>query len=159
MKSRKLTTRKKHSGVTRISISLPPDVCVALDNLVLRRGFDSRSQALSSMITEHLIGQSDHGAEGDAVMTGTITLFYNQKKNNLLSRLASLKRDYLNEVIGSLQVQLENDHIMEVILIQGPSATLRRISDSFLTCKGVKGSKLTLTSTIIPQLHPLNSKP
>jgi len=157
--SKTSTTRTSQPGVTRISISLPPDVCLALDNLVLRRGFDSRSQALSSMITEHLIGQSDHGGEGDAVMTGTITLFYNQKKNNLLSRLASLKRDYLNEVIGSLQVQLENDHIMEVILIQGPSATLRRISDSFLTCKGVKGSKLTLTSTIIPQLHPLNSKP
>jgi len=110
------------------------------------------------MITEHLIGQSDQDGENDDVMTGTITLFYNQRKNNLLTRLAALKRDYLNEVIGSLQVQLVNDHIMEVILIQGPSATLRKISDTFLTCKGVKGSKLTLTSTIIPQLHPLNSK-
>jgi CopG family nickel-responsive transcriptional regulator len=150
--------RKSQPGVTRISVSLPQDVCLALDNLVLKRGFGSRSQALTSMITEHLIGQSDQDGENDDVMTGTITLFYNQRKNNLLTRLAALKRDYLNEVIGSLQVQLVNDHIMEVILIQGPSATLRKISDTFLTCKGVKGSKLTLTSTIIPQLHPLNSK-
>lgn len=144
---------KPQSGVTRISVSLPPDVCSALDGLVQQRGFESRSQALTSMITESLI---EHSAEaGDEVMTGTITLFYNQSKNNLLSRLATLKRQHIDEVIGSLQVQLEHEHIMEVILIQGPAATLQKITNAFVTCKGVKGGKLTLTSTIIPQLHPL----
>jgi CopG family nickel-responsive transcriptional regulator len=153
----KSLTSKTQSGVTRISVSLPPDICSGLDGLVLKRGFESRSQALASIITEHLI---EHSKDGEAdVMAGTVTLFYNQKKNNLLSRLALLKRQHVAEVIGSLQVLLENDHIMEVIIIQGPSETLRTISDMFLTCKGVKGSKLTLTSTIIPQLHPLNSKP
>jgi CopG family transcriptional regulator, nickel-responsive regulator len=150
---KKTLPAKPQTGVTRISISLPPDVCTALDGLVQQRGFESRSQALTSMITEELI---EHSAEaGDEVMTGTITLFYNQSKNNLLSRLASLKREHLNEVIGSLQVQLEHDHIMEVILIQGPAGILQEITNAFVTCKGVKGGKLTLTSTIIPQLHPL----
>jgi CopG family nickel-responsive transcriptional regulator len=105
------------------------------------------------MITESII---EHSAEaGEAVMTGTITLFYNQSKNNLLSRLADLKREHIDEVIGSLQVLLEHDHIMEVILIQGPASILQEITNAFVTCKGVKGGKLTLTSTIIPQLHPL----
>jgi CopG family nickel-responsive transcriptional regulator len=141
-------------GVARISVSLPPDVCVALDALVARRGYESRSQAITSMITESII---EHSAEtGREVMTGTITLFYNQSKNNLLSRLADLKRKHINEVIGSLQVLLEHDHMMEVILIQGPAATLQQITNAFVTCKGVKGGKLTLTSTIIPPLHPLN---
>jgi CopG family nickel-responsive transcriptional regulator len=141
------------TGVTRISVSLPPDVCTALDALVIQRGFESRSQAITSMITESII---EHSAEaGEAVMTGTITLFYNQSKNNLLSRLADLKREHIDEVIGSLQVQLEHDHIMEVILIQGPTGILQEITNAFVTCKGVKGGKLTLTSEIIPQLHPL----
>lgn len=141
------------TGVARISVSLPPDVCTALDGLVIQRGFESRSQAITSMITESLIELSIEA--GNAVMTGTITLFYNQSKNNLLSRLADLKREHIDEVIGSLQVQLEHDHIMEVILIQGPAAILQEITNSFVTCKGVKGGKLTLTSEIIPQLHPL----
>jgi CopG family nickel-responsive transcriptional regulator len=105
------------------------------------------------MITESLI---EHRKDaGDAVMAGTITLFYSQRKNTILSDLASLKRRHLDEVIGSLQVQLEGDHIMEVILVQGPGMTLREICDVFATCKGVKVGKLTLTSTIIPPLHPL----
>jgi metal-responsive CopG/Arc/MetJ family transcriptional regulator len=44
---------------------------------------------------------------------------------------------------------------MEVILVQGPGMTLRKICDVFASCKGVKVGKLTLTSTIIPPLHPL----
>ena len=146
--------KKNRAGVARISVSLPRDLSIELDALVATRGFDSRSQALTSMITESLL---DHRKDDSvAVMAGTITLFYSQKKANILSDLAILKRKHIDEVIGSLQVQLEDDHIMEVILVQGPCATLRAINDSFATCKGVKVGKLTLTSTIIPQLHPLN---
>lgn len=146
----------KREPVSRISVSLPPDVCRDLDALVASKGFESRSQAISTMITESLI---EHGRQtGEGIMAGTITLFYNQKKNNLLTELAALKRRSIDEVIGSLQVQLENDHVMEVILVQGPAARLQAITDELVTCKGVKAGKLTLTSTIIPQLHPLPKK-
>jgi CopG family nickel-responsive transcriptional regulator len=144
---------KVPSGVTRISVSLPRDLSIELDALVVQKGFESRSQALTSMIAESLV---EHRKDaGDAVMAGAITLFYSQRKNNILADLANLKRRHLDEVIGSLQVQLEDDHIMEVILVQGPGMTLRKICDAFATCKGVKVGKLTVTSTIIPPLHPL----
>ena len=147
---------KKKEPVARISISLPGDVCRDLDRLVVAKGLESRSQAITTMITEGLI---EHGREaGSGIMAGTITLFYNQTKNNLLTELAMLKRRYIDEVIGSLQVQLESDHVMEVILVQGPSDRLQKITDELVTCKGVKAGKLTLTSTIIPQLHPLPKK-
>ena len=144
---------KVPNGVTRISVSLPRNLSIELDALVVQKGFESRSQALTSMIAESLV---EHRKDaGDAVMAGAITLFYSQRKNNILADLANLKRRHLDEVIGSLQVQLEDDHIMEVILVQGPGMTLRKICDAFATCKGVKVGKLTLTSTIIPPLHPL----
>ncbi len=140
-------------GVARISVSLPRELSIELDDLVVQRGFGSRSQALTSMISESLV---EHRKDaGQAIMAGTITLFYSQRKNTILGDLADLKRQHIDEVIGSLQVQLENDHIMEVILVQGPGMKLRKICDAFATCKGVKVGKLTLTSTIIPPLHPM----
>ncbi len=147
----KLSMRRE--PVSRLSISLPADVCRQLDAFVEAKGFESRSQAISTMITESLIESGRR--EGGGIMAGTITLFYNQKKNNLLTELATLKRRSIDEVIGSLQVQLENDHVMEVILVQGPAERLQNITDELVTCKGVKVGKLTLTSTIIPPLHPL----
>lgn len=146
----------RREPVSRISVSLPADVCRELDSFVERKGFESRSQAISTMITESLIESGRR--EGGGIMAGTITLFYNQAKSNLLTELATLKRRSIDEVIGSLQVQLEDNHVMEVILVQGPAQRLQEITDELVTCKGVKVGKLTLTSTIIPQLHPLPKK-
>jgi len=140
--------------VSRISISLPPEVSRDLDRLVEERGFESRSQAIGSMINESLVEHSRRG--GADIMAGTITLFYNQRRNNVLVELAALKRRCIDEVIGSLQVQLEDDHLMEVIVAQGPAKKLQEITNELVACKGVKVGKLTLTNTIIPQLHPIS---
>ncbi|MFZ4774459.1 MAG: CopG family ribbon-helix-helix protein [Terrimicrobiaceae bacterium] len=148
--------KKPREPVSRISISLPPDVSRGLDRLVEARGFENRSQAVTSIINESLLEHQKELADG--IMAGTITLFYNQSRKNILGELATLKRRCIDEVIGSLQVQLENSHVMEVILVQGPVNILQKITDRLVACKGVKVGKLTLTSSIIPPLHPLNKK-
>ncbi len=145
--------KKAREPVSRITISLPPEVSRGLDRLVEARGFENRSQAVTSIINESLLEHQKETEEG--IMAGTITLFYNQGRKNILGELATLKRRFLDEVIGSLQVQLENNHVMDVILVQGPVEILQKITDQLVSCKGVKVGKLTLTSSIIPPLHPL----
>lgn len=147
----------RREPVSRISVSLPPEVSRGLDALVAARGFESRSQAVASIISESLLEQQKAAREG--IMAGTITLFYNQGRKNILGELAGLKRRFLDEVIGSLQVQLENNHVMDVVLVQGPVETLQKITNRLVACKGVKVGKLTLTSSIIPPLHPLKKSP
>jgi CopG family nickel-responsive transcriptional regulator len=93
--------------------------------------------------------------KGDTLMAGTITIVYDESKGNLLQRLAELERRFLDEVISSLHVQLENDHRIEVLLVQGPARTLQHIADQLLALKGVKTGKLTLTTMLMPPLHPL----
>ncbi len=145
--------QKTREPVSRITISLPPEVSRGLDRLVEARGFENRSQAVTSIINESLLEHQKETEEG--IMAGTITLFYNQGRKNILGELATLKRRFIDEVIGSLQVQLENNHVMDVILVQGPVDILQKVTDQLVACKGVKVGKLTLTSSIIPPLHPL----
>ncbi len=141
------------SRVSRISVSLPTDVARSLDDLVTARGFENRSQAVATIVTESLLEYRREAGEG--VMSGTITLFYNQGRNQLLTRIANLKRRAIDEVIGSLQIQLEDNHIMEVIVVQGPVKKLQKFTNSLVACKGVKVGKLTLTAALIPPVHPL----
>jgi CopG family nickel-responsive transcriptional regulator len=148
-------------GVQRISISLPVATFRHLDAMVAEKGFGSRSQAIAEMITASLI---EHRADaGDEIMSGTITLFYDQSKGNLLNQLADLQRRHVDEVVSSLHVLLEHGHILEVVLVQGPASKLKKIADAMIACKGVKGGKLTLSSTILPPLHgrrkPARRKP
>jgi len=135
----------------RISISLPARLARGLDDMIARRGFHNRSQALAEMIEQNLIEFQQEREE--AVMAGTVTLFYDASKAGLLEKLARIQREHIEECISSQHVQLEGGHVMEVVLVQGPVRRLREITDRMLTCKGVSSGKLTLTSKIIPQLH------
>jgi len=140
-----------NEGVRRVTVSMPDETFQALDRLVTERGFDSRSQAIAEMIhgeaAEHL------GKIGTEVMAGTLTLVYDESKSSLLRDLSRICREHIAEVISSQHVLLEESHVLEVILMQGPARSLRQIANELVTCKGVKSAHLTLTPHLIPPLH------
>lgn len=142
--------------VQRISISLPDAVYRELDEMIEERGIESRSKLITELITQAVTEHQED--KGDQIMAGTITLIYDEAKGPLLQRLAEIEREHLDEVISSLHVQLEQNHRMEAILVQGPASKLKRIADRLVGCKGVRTGRLTLTSIIIPPLHPLPEK-
>jgi CopG family nickel-responsive transcriptional regulator len=138
-------------SLRRITISMPEDTFLALDRIVTERGFDSRSQAIVEMIhqqsAEHL------GKIGTQVMAGTLTMIYDESKSTLLKDLSRVCREHITEVVSSQHILLEDDHVLEVLLMQGPANTLRQIANELVTCKGVKSTHLTLTPHLLPPLH------
>ncbi|WPC72661.1 nickel-responsive transcriptional regulator NikR [Vibrio porteresiae] len=145
---------KSSNSVSRISVSMDPDVLTELDDMVELRGYSSRSQAISDMVNQQLIEQK--AQLGSNVMVGTITLFYDRNTRGLQKRLSDLQFEHIDEVISSLHVHLTEDKIMEVILVQGPAITLQEILDKFAILKGVISAKLQLmaeASAILPPLH------
>jgi CopG family nickel-responsive transcriptional regulator len=138
-------------GLRRVTVSMPEETFRSLDRLVNERGFDSRSQAIAEMIhqqaAEHL------GKIGVEVMAATLTLVYDESKSTLLRDLSRICREHVAEVISSQHVLLEEDHVLEVLLMQGPARTLREIANKLVTCRGVKHARLSLTPHLIPPLH------
>ncbi len=144
------------SRVERISLSVPQELLRQFDEHWIARGFGNRSQAVTAVLqTELLTAQRENP---EALMAGSITLFFRQDRSGLLELLAKLKRRFIDEVIGTLQVQLADSHLMEVLLVQGPVKKLHAFTDALVACKGVKAGSLTLTSELIPPLHPLPEK-
>jgi CopG family nickel-responsive transcriptional regulator len=138
-------------SLRRVTISMGEDTFQVLDRIVTERGFDSRSQAISEMIhqqaAEHL------GKIGTQVMAGTLTMIYDESKSSLLRDLSRVCREHITEVISSQHILLEDDHVLEVLLMQGPANTLRQIANELVTCKGVKSTHLSLTPHLLPPLH------
>jgi len=140
-------------GVSRISISLSENLLKEMDLLVEERGFESRSQAMVSMI-QHQI--TEHRCEfGEEIMAGTINLVYDHSTPGLQKQLTDIQHEYINEIISSLHVYLIDAKTMEVILLQGPAAKLKMIADKMESCRGVISGKLQLSTAILPQVHPL----
>jgi len=137
--------------VSRISVSLPPDLLAELDRMVESRGYGSRSQAIGEMVNYQL---AEHKrALGNEVMAGTLTLLYNRATRGLQGRLADIQYHHVAEVISSLHVHLTEDQMLEVILVQGPAAKLQAITDEMLAQRGVVTGRLQLLAAVIPPLH------
>jgi CopG family nickel-responsive transcriptional regulator len=141
------------SPVTRISISMPEDLLTDLDAMVADRGYDSRSQAIGTMINEQLL---EHKRQlGNEVMVGTITLLYDRTVRGLQKQLSDLQCAHIDEVISSLHVHLANKQMMEVVLVQGPATQLQAIANEMGSLRGVLTGRLQLMAATIPPLHPL----
>ncbi len=141
----------KATPAARISISLPEPLFVKLDAMVEERGYASRSDAISKMISEQLV---QHAQEfGKEVMAATITLIYDHAKPGLQSRLIKIQHQYLKEIITSQRVHLEHNHSLEVILAQAPGERLKDIADELISCKGVKHGHLNVTTTLLPPIY------
>ena len=150
MKKTQSSTSAK-APAARISISLPVTLYDRLDKMVATRGYASRSEAISKMISEQLV---QHQQElGGTIMAGTITLIYDHHKPGLSTRLLNIQHKWLKEVISSQRVHLENHHSLEVLLVQGPGFRLKQIAAELIACKGVQHGYLTVTSTILPPIH------
>ncbi len=140
--------------VSRISISLPPDLLDELDRMVASRGYGSRSQGIVEMVNYQL---AEHKrALGDEVMAGTLTLLYNRAARGLQGRLADLQYQHIAEVISSLHVHLSEDQMLEVLLVQGPASQLQAIANEMIALRGVITGHLQLLAAVIPPLHAPN---
>ena len=136
--------------VARFSVSLPAGLLDELDELVRRRGFQSRSSAIAALARDGLV---DLQAElGTKSMAGTINLVYDHRKRNLQARLMAIQHKYYLMVVTSQHVHLEHHHYLEVLLVQGPPRELHRLADELATCKGVKYCKLQLAAEALPPL-------
>lgn len=149
-------TYKNSQTVSRISISLPEELLLTLDNMIVERGFESRSQAICDMIAQQV---DEHRCDiGQDIMTGTLNLVYDYSVGGLQKKLLDIQHEFVDEVISSLNVNLAQTNTMSVVLLQGPASKLKMIADKMITLRGVITGKLLLSSSIMPPIHPLPEK-
>ncbi len=120
--------------LARISITVPEKTVDALDQKIVDQHYESRSQAIVDMINKHLIADQEQRNE---VMVGTFTLLYDASSTALRIGLLDLQQQFLEQVVSSLHIQLDDHKILEVMILQGVSSELKVISQHFSALKGV----------------------
>lgn len=135
--------------LARISVTVPESTLSALDQKIVDQSYESRSQAIVDMIHKHLIAVEE---QQNAVMVGTLTLLYDASSMPLRVQLMDLQQQYLEQVISSLHIQLDEQKIMEVMLMQGKSAELKLMSQQFIALKGVINGHLELMDAVMPPI-------
>ncbi len=133
------------SELSRIGVAIDSDLLEKFDRLIGKRGYVNRSEAFRDLIRDELVEEAWESPESKVV--GTVTLVYDHHVRLLNEKLVELQHEFYNHILSTLHVHLDHDHCLEVLVVRGKAAAVRKIADSLIATKGVKHGRLTLTTT------------
>lgn len=129
----------------RIGVSLPENLLAKFDEIILKRGYSSRSEGIRDSIRSYIVHyewMSD--VQGERV--GVITIVYSHTQRNLESNLTEIQHEFSSIIQSSMHVHLDHDNCLEVVVLRGEGKDVRTAAEKMMALKGVKHVKLTTTS-------------
>ena len=133
------------SELARIGVAIDTNLLARFDRLIGQRGYANRSEAFRDLIRDELVEKTWESPESPVV--GTVTLVYDHHKRLLSEKLTHIQHDYHRAILSTLHVHLDHDNCLEVIVVRGKSADVRRVADALISMKGVKHGRLTITTS------------
>jgi CopG family nickel-responsive transcriptional regulator len=112
------------SEIIRFGISMDSTLLGKFDQLISRKGYTNRSEALRDLIRDSLVqAQWEAGSEETI---GTLTIVYSHHTRELSDLLTHLQHRYYKSIISTTHIH---------------------ISERLIATKGVKHGRLSLTTT------------
>jgi CopG family nickel-responsive transcriptional regulator len=133
------------SELSRIGVAIESDLLAKFDALIARRGYTNRSEAFRDLIREELIEKAWEAP--DSKVVGTVTIVYDHHVRLLNEKLTDLQHEFYHHILSTLHVHLDHDNCLEVLVVRGRAAEVRKIADSLISTKGVKHGRLTITTS------------
>ena len=131
-------------GLSRIGVAIDSDLLDKFDKLIGERGYTNRSEAFRDLIREELVEQV--WEKPNSLVMGTVTLVYDHHVRQLTEKLTAIQHDHHHAILSTLHVHLDHDNCLEVLVVKGKSAEVRKVADALISTKGVKHGRLTITT-------------
>jgi len=133
------------SELSRIGVAIDADLLEKFDQLIARRGYTNRSEAFRDLIRDALVEEAWETPESRVV--GTVTIVYDHHVRLLSEKLTDLQHEFYHHILSTLHVHLDHDNCLEVLVVRGRAAEVRKIADALISTKGVKHGRLTITTS------------
>jgi CopG family nickel-responsive transcriptional regulator len=137
-------------NISRFGVSIEENLLEDFDRLIRRKGYANRSEAIRALI-RNLLLETRVEEDAQAEVIGTLTLVYDHHAGELSSRLTELEHRFHRLVVSTLHVHFDERNCLEVLVVRGPSAEVRQISDSLIGTRGVHHGRLIIGSGVAPR--------
>jgi len=131
--------------IVRFGVSMEKSLLKSFDELILRKGYTNRSEAVRDLIRDRLVEEEWRGGEKE--MIGTVTLVYNHHTRGLLDTLIDLQHHFHELIISTMHLHLDEENCLEVLAVKGRADKIKAVADKLISVRGVKHGKLTMTTT------------
>ncbi|MGV2980417.1 nickel-responsive transcriptional regulator NikR [Camelimonas sp. ID_303_24] len=127
----------------RITITIDDDLLAELDDMMRRRGYPNRSEALRDLaragLKEAALGEGEAGA-----CFGVLSYVYDHEARDLAKRLTSSHHHHHDISVASLHVHIDAGRCLEVSVLKGAIAEVRHFADGIIAQKSVEHGELQL---------------
>ena len=146
------------NGVTRIGVSLEPELLAEFDKNITKKGYVSRSEAIRDLVRDFL-SENEWKNEHEH-MCGVITMIYNHDTTGLSEKLTAVQHGHMTNISTTIHMHLDHDLCMEIVAIEGElgelkklSNELKKLSNELGSIKGVLRSKLVMAAKATGHVH------
>jgi len=131
--------------IVRFGVSIEKNLLAGFDELISRKGYTNRSEALRDLVRDHLVEEEWKVEKKE--MIGTITIVYNHHTWGLSGTLIELQHHFHNLIISTMHLHMDENNCLEVLVVKGMVDKIKTIADKLISTRGVKHGKLTMTTT------------
>lgn len=143
-------------GVTRIGVSLEPDLLEKFDEHISSKGYVSRSEAIRDLIREIL--SENEWKDDNQQMVGAIIVIFDSNTTGILEKLSKIQSEKKGSILSSNRTALDGGRFMDIISVEGTLGDLKALKNEYTSMKGVLRGKLTMVSPSKGYMHYIGSK-
>jgi CopG family nickel-responsive transcriptional regulator len=139
-------------NVTRIGVSLEPELLDKFDELIALKRYATRSEAIRDLIRETL--NRSHIADEDSIAFGSITLVYEHHHSGVKEKLMEIQHGHYAHISSSMHVHMDLERCLEVLVVSGTVRQIKALADELASVKGVLLGIPILMSGSLPGVVP-----
>jgi len=137
---------KPKEAVTRISLSLPPELLERFDDVATKSGFADRSKAVQATI-RNFISDEKRSLTPTQQVTAVIIVVYNHEARGIDTTLTDIEHESADKITLSSHVHLGATHCLKIIALKGHVSEVTTFEKAVRNLKGVMQLKTTFVKT------------
>jgi len=133
---------KSKETVTRISLSLPPELLERFDEASKEMGFGDRSKAIQSILRD-FISDKQNSFNASESVTAVVTVVYNHEIRGIDGALTDIEHENVDKIASSLHVHLGEEHCLKIVVLKGRAGEVGAFEKALRNLNGVMQLRAT----------------
>lgn len=136
----------------RITMSIDGKLAEEFDELIAKRGYTSRSEAMRDLLRREL--EANRVAyEARSFCVANLSYVFNHHERELAERLTETQHEHHDLVVAAMHVHLDHTHCLESVILKGPTATVRGFANRIQAERGVRHGSVNLVTVETGDAH------
>jgi CopG family nickel-responsive transcriptional regulator len=136
----------------RFTISLSETLAQQFDDLIHRKGYENRSEAVRDLVRTELENFRLEKQEAPYCVAA-LSYVYNHHARDLAERLTTLQHEHHHIVMSTMHVHLDHENCMETLILRGATQQVSAFANQLIAEPEVRHGRLNLVPVDMNQYH------